>query len=275
MQDLWRLSATDLAGLIKSKKVSAKEAATAALARLDAVNPKINAVVDHKPAEVLAEAAAVDAKIARGEDRGHAGRRACHGEGQYRPAGFCHHQRAEDPEGRDRAKTTARSSTIFANRAPSFSAAPIARPFPIAGSPPTSCMATPRTRATPASRRAARRAARARRSRPASAISRTAPISRARSAIPPMPAAFTACGRRSAASPRSTPRCRSAPSARRSRRSPVRSRAPSPISASRLRRCRALTRAIPGGCRRRSKVRRSRNSPRCASIPTASIPCRK
>ena len=70
MQDLWRLSAADLAGLIKSKKVSAKEAATSALARLDAVNPKINAVVDHKPAEVLAEAAAIDARIARGEDAG-------------------------------------------------------------------------------------------------------------------------------------------------------------------------------------------------------------
>src|SRR5215510_15655160 len=70
MQDLWRLSATDLAGLIKSKKLSAKEAATAALARLDAVNPKLNAVVVHRPAEVLAEAASVDAKIARGENVG-------------------------------------------------------------------------------------------------------------------------------------------------------------------------------------------------------------
>jgi amidase len=70
MQDLWRLSATDLAALIKSKKVSAREAASVALARLDAVNPKLNAVVDHKPAEVLAEAAAVDARIARGEDPG-------------------------------------------------------------------------------------------------------------------------------------------------------------------------------------------------------------
>jgi amidase len=70
MQDLWRLSAVDLAALIKSKKVSAREAAGAALARLDAVNPKLNAVVDHKPAEVLAEAAAVDARIARGEDPG-------------------------------------------------------------------------------------------------------------------------------------------------------------------------------------------------------------
>ena len=70
MQDLWRLSAADLAALIRSKKVSAKEAATAALARLDAVNPKINAVVDHRPDDVLAQAAAVDAAIARGEDAG-------------------------------------------------------------------------------------------------------------------------------------------------------------------------------------------------------------
>jgi amidase len=70
MQDLWRLSAVDLAKLIGSKKVSAAEAATAALARLDAVNPKINAVVDHKPSEVLAQASAIDAAIGRGEDVG-------------------------------------------------------------------------------------------------------------------------------------------------------------------------------------------------------------
>ncbi len=70
MQDLWRLSAAEMASLIRSRKVSAKEAATAALARLDAVNPKINAVVDHKPAEVLAQASAIDAAIGRGEDVG-------------------------------------------------------------------------------------------------------------------------------------------------------------------------------------------------------------
>ena len=70
MQDIWRLSAADLAALIKSKKVSATEAATAALARLDAVNPKLNAVIDHRPAEVLAQAAAIDAAIGRGEDPG-------------------------------------------------------------------------------------------------------------------------------------------------------------------------------------------------------------
>jgi amidase len=70
MQDLWRLSAAEMASLIKAKKVSAKEAATAALARLDAVNPKINAVVDHRPEDVLAQTSAIDAAIGRGEDPG-------------------------------------------------------------------------------------------------------------------------------------------------------------------------------------------------------------
>ena len=68
--DIWRLPAAELASLIKSRKVSAKEAATAALARLDAVNPSINAVVDHRPDDVLAQAAAVDAALARKEDPG-------------------------------------------------------------------------------------------------------------------------------------------------------------------------------------------------------------
>src|SRR6201994_2056872 len=70
MQDLWRLPAADLAALVKSRKVSAKEAAADALARLDKVNPKINAVVDHRPDDVLNQAAEVDAKIAKGEDAG-------------------------------------------------------------------------------------------------------------------------------------------------------------------------------------------------------------
>src|ERR1700728_1408112 len=70
MEDLWRLSAADIAALIKSKKVSAKQAASAALARLDAVNPSINAVVDHRPEDVLAQAAAIDAAIARNEEVG-------------------------------------------------------------------------------------------------------------------------------------------------------------------------------------------------------------
>src|SRR5260370_28532441 len=70
MEDLWRLSAADIAALIGSRKISAKQAASAALARLDAVNPSINAVVDHRPADVLAQAEAIDAAIARNEDLG-------------------------------------------------------------------------------------------------------------------------------------------------------------------------------------------------------------
>src|ERR1700760_3052531 len=70
MQDLWRLSAADLATLVKSKKISATDAATDALARLDAVNPKINAVVDYRPDDVLKQAADVDAKLARNEELG-------------------------------------------------------------------------------------------------------------------------------------------------------------------------------------------------------------
>jgi len=70
VSDLWRLSAVELAARIRKREVSAREAAQSALGRLDAVNPAINAVVDHRPEEVLAQAAAVDAMLARGEDAG-------------------------------------------------------------------------------------------------------------------------------------------------------------------------------------------------------------
>lgn len=70
MSDLWRLSATELASRIRNRDVSAVEAAHSALARLDAANPALNAVIDHRPDDVLAQAAAVDAALARGEEAG-------------------------------------------------------------------------------------------------------------------------------------------------------------------------------------------------------------
>jgi amidase len=70
MTDIWRLSATDLAARVRGRDISAREAAEAALARLDAVNPAINAVVEHRPEETLAQADAVDAALARGDDPG-------------------------------------------------------------------------------------------------------------------------------------------------------------------------------------------------------------
>lgn len=70
MNDIWRLSATELASQIRSRKISAREAAQAALDRLNAVNPAINAVVDHRPEETLAQADAVDAALAKDEPPG-------------------------------------------------------------------------------------------------------------------------------------------------------------------------------------------------------------
>jgi amidase len=68
--ELWRLPASDLARLIRTRQVSAREAAQAALQRLDAVNPLINAIVAHKPELVLEQADRLDQRLARGEDPG-------------------------------------------------------------------------------------------------------------------------------------------------------------------------------------------------------------
>jgi amidase len=70
MTKFWRLPATEIAILVRTRQASATEVAKDALARLDAVNPAINAVIEHRPADVLAQAAAIDAAIARGEDAG-------------------------------------------------------------------------------------------------------------------------------------------------------------------------------------------------------------
>jgi amidase len=70
MTELWRLSAVELAQRVRSREVSAREAAESALQRLDAVNPMINAVVAHRPDWVLQQADDIDRAIARGEDPG-------------------------------------------------------------------------------------------------------------------------------------------------------------------------------------------------------------
>lgn len=68
--NLWRLSATELASRIRIGEVSAREVASDALDRLAAVNGAINAVVDHRPEDVLADADAIDAARARGDTLG-------------------------------------------------------------------------------------------------------------------------------------------------------------------------------------------------------------
>jgi len=59
MVQLWQRSASELAQLIASKEVTSKEVIEAHLARIDAVNPKVNAIV-----RVLADAARAGAALA-------------------------------------------------------------------------------------------------------------------------------------------------------------------------------------------------------------------
>ena len=70
MTELWSLPATAIAAMVRGRQVSAVEVAQASLARMEAVNPAINAVVEARPEETLAAAAAVDAALAAGRDPG-------------------------------------------------------------------------------------------------------------------------------------------------------------------------------------------------------------
>ena len=70
MSELWRLSGTEVAEQVRSKTVSAVEVCEAALARVDTVNPAINAVVQRTDDEARVAAKAVDAAIAKGDDVG-------------------------------------------------------------------------------------------------------------------------------------------------------------------------------------------------------------
>ena len=70
MTEIWTLSATDVAEGVRKRRFSARDAADAALARLDAINPHLNAVVECRPEAVRARADAIDAAVARGEDPG-------------------------------------------------------------------------------------------------------------------------------------------------------------------------------------------------------------
>jgi amidase len=70
MSEFWRLTATETAARVAARDISAREATQAALERLAAVNPAINAVVQEMPDQALAAADAVDAAISRGEAPG-------------------------------------------------------------------------------------------------------------------------------------------------------------------------------------------------------------
>ncbi|MBI5283724.1 MAG: amidase [Chloroflexi bacterium] len=67
MDDLCSLPATRLAQLIRGRQASATEVVGAHLRRIEAVNPRINAVVQLRAEAALKQASAADAAIARGD----------------------------------------------------------------------------------------------------------------------------------------------------------------------------------------------------------------
>jgi amidase len=68
--ELWRRSATELATAIRGREVSCVEVMQAHLARIEAVNPALNAIVTLDPDLGLRGAAAADGALARGEANG-------------------------------------------------------------------------------------------------------------------------------------------------------------------------------------------------------------
>jgi aspartyl-tRNA(Asn)/glutamyl-tRNA(Gln) amidotransferase subunit A len=66
-RDLTELTARDTAAAVKAGKVSAREVCDATLARIERLNPRINAIVDCDQAAARAEADAIDRRIAAGE----------------------------------------------------------------------------------------------------------------------------------------------------------------------------------------------------------------
>jgi amidase len=69
-EPLWAWDAADLAAAIRTRAISAEEAATACLDRLAAVNPRINAVVQRLVEEALSAATAADDAVKRGDPLG-------------------------------------------------------------------------------------------------------------------------------------------------------------------------------------------------------------
>ena len=70
MTDFLNLSATDIAEGVRARRFSALDVTTAFLARIDNVNPDVNAIVQDGHEAALATAREIDARVSRGEAPG-------------------------------------------------------------------------------------------------------------------------------------------------------------------------------------------------------------
>jgi len=66
VKDLWRWGAVELASAIRAREISSREAVESCLARIEAVNPRINAIVDLMADEALKAADKADAAKNKG-----------------------------------------------------------------------------------------------------------------------------------------------------------------------------------------------------------------
>ncbi|USQ86408.1 amidase [Streptomyces phaeoluteigriseus] len=68
--ELWQLSATELASAVRSREVSSVDLVRSCLDRIEATNPRLNALVDVRPEEALAGARRADEQVASGAELG-------------------------------------------------------------------------------------------------------------------------------------------------------------------------------------------------------------
>ena len=68
MKDLWRSDAVEMASAIRARRVSSREFIEATLARIQDVNPTINAIVECRADEALRAADEADAAVRRGDE---------------------------------------------------------------------------------------------------------------------------------------------------------------------------------------------------------------
>ncbi|WP_246009561.1 amidase family protein [Brevibacillus fluminis] len=69
-EEIWKWTAGELAQAIRTKKVSSREAVESCLQRIEAVNPKVNAIVEVSRDEAIASAEAADRALKSGEPLG-------------------------------------------------------------------------------------------------------------------------------------------------------------------------------------------------------------
>ena len=69
-EEVYSLTATELARRIRKKDLSAVEVMEAHLAQIERTNPRVNAIVTLVPEKALEKARAADAALARGEEVG-------------------------------------------------------------------------------------------------------------------------------------------------------------------------------------------------------------